>query len=274
MKVPTTQEEWRKVAAEFHRLWNYPNCLGACDGRKILVVKPHNNGSCVFDHKGHTSIILMALVGANHKFLYVDVGTNGKVSDGGVWDKCSLKTDLENNSLQVPPPEQLPLSHKKTPFVIIADDAFPLQPWIMKPYPGKDLSMDKLIHNYRLSRARRVSENAFGILVSRFKIFRQPIRTAPERVEKIALATAVLHNYLCENSLEFYAPPELLDREDIVNRRMVAGQWHNDTGGALNNLHADGQIPTQVAMNVRNTFCEYFNSVGKVPWQDDMVFMH
>ncbi|KAG0730177.1 Protein ALP1-like [Chionoecetes opilio] len=215
MRVPTTQDEWRNVAAEFHRQWNYPNCLGACDGNFFLVAKPANSGSSFYDYKGHCSVILMALVDAQYKFLYVDVGTNGRVCDGGVSDKCTLKAALENNDLKVPPPEKLPFSHRITPFVIVADDAFPLKQWIMKPYPGKDLPMKKLIHNYRLSRARRVSENAFGILVSRFQIFRQPIRTTPERVEKIALATTVLHNYLRENSQQTYTPPELLDREDI-----------------------------------------------------------
>ncbi|XP_050715779.1 uncharacterized protein LOC126998330 [Eriocheir sinensis] len=273
MRVPTTQEEWRKVAAEFHRLWNYPNCLGSCDGKRILVAKPANSGSGFLDYKGHSSIILMALVDANYKFLYVDVSTNGSVSDSEAWDKCTLKAVLENNDVQVPSPEKLPFSQRMTPFVIIADDAFPLKPWIMKPYPGKDLCMDKLIHNYRLSRAKRLSENAFGILVSRFQIFRQPIRTSPECVEKIALATTVLHNYLCVSSHQTYAPLELLDREDISNRKMVAGQWRDHTCGALENLHAQGRRPTQVAIYVRNTFCDYFNNEGKVPWQEDMVFM-
>ncbi|KAG0714513.1 Protein ANTAGONIST OF LIKE HETEROCHROMATIN PROTEIN 1 [Chionoecetes opilio] len=47
MRVPTTQDEWRNVAAEFHRQWNYPNCLGACDGKRILVAKPANRRTLI-----------------------------------------------------------------------------------------------------------------------------------------------------------------------------------------------------------------------------------
>lgn len=69
-----------------------------------------------------------------------------------------------------------------------------------------------------------VSENAFGMLVSRFQIFRQPIRMSPERVRKITLAALVLHNYLRQNSECNDIPPEMIDRDDVNNGRIVAGE--------------------------------------------------
>ena len=56
------------------------------------------------------------------------------------------------------------------PFVIVGDDIFPLKPWLMKPYPGKNLDQYQRIYNYRLSRVRRTIENAFGILVAKWRI--------------------------------------------------------------------------------------------------------
>ncbi|GFT47805.1 protein ALP1-like [Trichonephila clavipes] len=124
------------------------------------------SGATYRNYKGFFSIVLLALVDANLKFLYVDVGTNGRVSDGGVWGKSKLRQAITNGDINIPEAAALPGSASKLPFVIVADDAFPLMPNIMKPYPGSNLSKECLVFNYRLSRARRVSENAFGILAA------------------------------------------------------------------------------------------------------------
>lgn len=274
LKIPRSPEEWKSVAKDFFCMWNYPSCVGALDGKRVLIQKPGNSGSDFFDYKGHCSIILLALVDAHYQFLFADVGTNGRASDGAVWDRCSLKIAIDNNAVNFPPPENLPFSDKICPYVIVADDAFPLKKELMKPYPGTNLTHAKIIHNYRLSRARRVSENAFGILVSLFQIYRQPMRTSPDSVNKIVLATLALHNYLQSTSKHSYSPPELLDRENINECQFTAGQWHNNPHQGIRNLTAVGQRPANEAMDVQNTFCQYFNNEGSVPWQNDMALMH
>ncbi|KAK4306547.1 hypothetical protein Pmani_021640 [Petrolisthes manimaculis] len=138
MRMPRSQEEWRKVSQDFHSLWNYPLCLGALDGNR---------------------------------------------------------------------------------------------------------SNEKHIHNYRLSRARRVSENAFGILSSRFQVLNKPIRTCPERANMVIQACLVLHNMLRTESRQDYSPPELLDQEDIQRRRMVVGQWHDHQHNALGDLQVIARRP-------------------------------
>jgi hypothetical protein len=66
----------------------------------------------------------------------------------------------------------LPGSETPIPYVLVADDAFPLTSYLMKPYAGKlTKGSAKSVFNYRLSRARRIVENAFGLLSSVFRIF-------------------------------------------------------------------------------------------------------
>uniref|UniRef100_A0A034WPJ8 DDE Tnp4 domain-containing protein n=1 Tax=Bactrocera dorsalis TaxID=27457 RepID=A0A034WPJ8_BACDO len=100
--------------------------------------------------------------------IVVNIGAKGSGSDGGVFNECKFNEKLQNNQLNIPPNRPLLNREKEIPFVIVADDAFPLQKHIMKPYSKRNLTMPEKIFNYRLSRARRVIENAFGIALARF----------------------------------------------------------------------------------------------------------
>ena len=71
---------------------------------------------------------------------------------------------LSAGLIQLPEPKQIPETGRILNYTFVADEAFPLKEHIMRPYPGRDLDTDaKKIYNYRLSRARRVVENAFGL---------------------------------------------------------------------------------------------------------------
>jgi hypothetical protein len=68
----------------------------------------------------------------------------------------------------------------------------------MRPYPGS-LSKGEnknSIFNYRLSRARRVVENAFVILSQKFQIYQRALQSLPENSDNIIFATCILHNNL------------------------------------------------------------------------------
>lgn len=100
--------------------------------------------------------------------MYVDVGCQGRISDGGVFKNSALYKSLENNELKLPAPCILQTPYLiKVPYVILADKAFALNNYTMKPFEGTpDNGSPERIFNYRLSRARRVVENAFGIMSS------------------------------------------------------------------------------------------------------------
>ena len=111
----------------------------------------------------------MALVDADYKFIYIDVGNYGSNADGQVFKRSEFRKTYMNGELDVPPPTSLPNypANGPVPYCIVADEAFPLTPTIMGPFPrtGRQiLQDDERIFNYRLSRARRIVENAFDIL--------------------------------------------------------------------------------------------------------------
>lgn len=115
----------------------------------------------------------MPLVNANYEFIYVNIGCQERISDGGVFRNTSLYQKLSKNQLMLPPDDPMP-------YVFVEDDAFALTTRMLKPYPGvHDKGSSKRIFHYRLSRARRVVENVFGILASVFRIFSKPILLEP-----------------------------------------------------------------------------------------------
>ena len=217
IKAPKTPIEWKKISEQFEKKWNFPNCLGAIDGKHVIIQCPPRGGSMFFNYKKFHSIVLMAVVNADYEFTLVDIGDYGRLSDGSVFSSSHLGIAINNGTLNLPSPRRLEQSSKLYPYVFIGDDAFPMKPCLLKPYPGQNLSIKERVFNYRLSRARRIVENAFGIATSRFRIFRRPICASVDTSNAVTKAIVALHNYLMkgiEHRSNFqYYNKELVDRE-------------------------------------------------------------
>lgn len=269
--MPTSAEEWKQISRHFQERWNFPMCIGALDGKHVEIIKPNHSGSEYFNYKKRFSIVLLALVNADYNFIYVDVGVQGRISDGGVFNSTNLSRLLESNNLHLPAPQPLPGRQQNCPYVIVADDAFALSKHLLKPYPGTQIAgTPERIFNYRLSRARVVSENAFGIISAKFRVLRTPILLSPQKAALVTLACVYLHNFLRRNSnsSNFYAPAGTFDTFIEDNGEMTPGSWRNNNPGFL----PLQRVPRRVRMEavaVRNEFKDYFmTDIGSVQWQN------
>lgn len=82
MPIPST-EKWLQIAEEFWNVWNFPNFIGAIDGNHVEITAPANSGSQFFNYKRTFSIVFMAIVDANYKFICVDIlGHMGEIAMG------------------------------------------------------------------------------------------------------------------------------------------------------------------------------------------------
>ena len=134
------------------------------------------------------------------------------------------------------------------------------------------MTPERRIYNYRLSRARRVVENAFGILSNRFRIFLSPINLIPEKAEAITFACCALHNFLISRNeaREIYIPYGYVDSENPETHVIQLGEWHyghNSTG--LESLkRGTSNFHCKNAKDIRDKLRNYFSSKnGEVPWQ-------
>lgn len=172
---------------------------------------------------------------------------------------------------ELPLPADIPLSAESSelfPHYFVADAAFPLRNNLMRPYPGATLDRTKRIFNYRLSRARRVIENSFGILTARWRILRTTIDCCPANSEKIVLACIALHNFIMLNDHQrWYCPDGYVDWEG-PDHTFHQGTWREDEGPQLRSFSSFVRRAPNSAFELRDYLANYFVNEGAVSFQD------
>jgi len=271
IKSPLTTTDWSRIADGFMESWNFPNCIGAIDGKHVMMDCPNNAGSAYYNYKGFHSVVLLAMCDAKYCFTFLDIGGFGSTNDASILSGALFGKMFENNPTDLNIPRPSLHGNKTLPYVVVGDDIFPLKPWLMKPYPGRNLIENQRVFNYRLSRARRTIENAFGILAAKWRVFRRCIRANVDLVTLIVQATVSLHNYLRLTENSHYIPAGFVDCEDNEGN-LIPGDWRrevNDDNTGLTQLdRITGNRYTFEAGRSRDDFMAYFNSpAGEVPWQ-------
>ncbi|XP_070855030.1 uncharacterized protein [Drosophila suzukii] len=186
-----------KNADDFQNVWNFPNCVGAIDGKHVPMKAPPQSGSVFFNYKGFHSIVILAVSHANYRFTYLDIGAYGSEGDMNAFSHCKLGKAIFLDQLNFP--DDKPRNEVMVPYYLVADDAFPLSKRISKPYSLRNLTKAEIVFNYRLSRARTVVESAFGILSHKWIAVHRTLMCHPDRAKNIFFTLCLL------NSLNFVA---------------------------------------------------------------------
>nr|CAI5832083.1 unnamed protein product [Callosobruchus analis] len=85
-----TEEIFKTISRKFRSLWDFPNCIGAIDGKHVRIKAPKNSGSTFFNYKEFYSVVMLALVDADNKFVTVDIGSYGREGDAGIYLKSTF----------------------------------------------------------------------------------------------------------------------------------------------------------------------------------------
>ncbi|XP_050028274.1 putative nuclease HARBI1 [Dermacentor andersoni] len=253
---PSTQR-WRDIAEEYYDKWDFPNTIGSIDGKHFAIKCPNKSGSDFYNYKGFYSLIMLAIADANYRFIMVDIGAQGRYSDASFFKRSPLQAVFEEGALG------LPSNMSKWPPCLVGDAAFPLRTYLV-PYPGRKLDDRKKVFNYRLSRARRCIENAFGILVSRWRVFFGTVEGAPELLNNMIQAAVCLHNSLMGDAA--YCPDEYSGT--LCGETVYDGEWRRTVTKIGTKTVPSNNRPTSAAMAMRDELADYFMSAEcSLPWQ-------
>lgn len=248
MPVPT-QEHLNASKTAFWNRWNFPNCVGAIDGKHCRVKCPAHSGSLYYNYKNFFPIVLQGLADADYRFICIEVGGRGNQSDGGTFSGSALYQCLENNTFNMPPDEELPNSNVKVPVVLIGDEAYPLKPYLLRPFPRTHLGPAENMFNYRLSRARRCVECAFGLLYAKWRVISKAIETNVETAISIVKCICVLHNVVRER-----------DGENDPTFKEVSQYYFEEEDNGIERINRRNNRATRRSLHIREVFKDYIMS--------------
>lgn len=171
-----------------------------------------------------------------YRFTYINIGSPGRNNDSYIFEKSQLKQQHVNHPLFSS--KRRIISNTSVPICLIGDSAFRLSSFLMKPYPGNNISDEERHFNYVLSRSRRVVENAFGHYKARFRRIGKGLEVDITNAPIIIKACCILHNILIEKKDDI--PQQWVNEATLSNNSRSHLQPEFSTVVGDNNLSAVG----------------------------------
>ena len=214
IKWPKTEDEQLKGIAEFDERWGLPGVIGAIDGTLILMRKPSQKQGGVdtdgwLGYKGQIASLLLAVVDANGRFIYVSAGYPGCFGDAGAFMNSKLKEKIEAGLLSTNwscTVGEITRTYK--PF-LVGDGAFPLSIYMQKCFgttPNENSREGR--YNRRIINCRREVERSFGRLKGRWVFCsRNTFWGCPKFVKDAHLVCCALHNFVEKRGIQYNVLP-------------------------------------------------------------------
>lgn len=178
IKFPSTIQEINAARVEWQRRFRLPTVIGALDCTHIEIKKPSVHGDEYINRKGYASINVQATVNANEQFTSVSAEWPGSVHDARIWRRSPIR-DL--------------VSTYNGDACLLGDTGYGISPWLITPFkPPRNV--DQRRFNLNHARERVMVERVFGQLKQRFPILGNCVRVSLQRVPKVIVTCAVLHN--------------------------------------------------------------------------------
>lgn len=228
--MPESEDDFLRKMEDMNNRWQFPFCWAAIDGCHIPIKCPPGGAEACKEYhnfKNFYSIVLMAMVDSSYRFIWGSCGFPGNSHDAVIFQSTGLWENIKEHSF-IPDIGQK-VADVTIPPLIIGDSAFPFQPWLLKPYTNAVLTAKQRYFNYRLSRARMVTEGAYGQLKGRWRVLLRRNESGPHEAKTATLTCMTLHNICIEKgdtisrNLDLTIDPQTNERKP---REAIRDQLH------------------------------------------------
>ncbi|XP_063003354.1 uncharacterized protein LOC134413155 [Elgaria multicarinata webbii] len=242
----------------------FPHCVGAVDGSHIPLQSPIHQASEYINRKDEYSMILQGTCDHKGRFINVEIGWSGKNHDAYVFANSGLCETMDAGVF-VPTHPTIRLHGQQIPPLIIADGAYPLREWLMKPYGGA-LTPQQAHFNRCLRRARLVVEQAFGRLKGRWRSIGVRLELAEENIPSVISACVILHN-ICETKghamLVEAAEHNSVELATLGEPYVNEANRHTREGHKGFNVPASGLCARRSLLQLRRSSTQQRRAVGR-----------
>jgi hypothetical protein len=192
--------ECENISYHFERKSHIPQLIGAIDGTHIPILPPSEGYRDFVNRKGWPLIILQAVVDHTYRFRNINYQSPGSCHDASVFSRSQIYRD----SNRLIPNKTKSMNEVDIPFLIMADPAYPLLPWLIEGYTKTArLSPEEESFNVHLSCSRVCVEIAFGRLKARCRCLLKRLDVHYTFVPNVVTACCILHNIVESRSENF-----------------------------------------------------------------------
>ncbi|GLJ06426.1 hypothetical protein SUGI_0038960 [Cryptomeria japonica] len=207
--------EMEEIKAKLEKIQGLSNCCGAIDTTHIVMSLPSGEASSVWhDSEENYSMIMQAIVDHEMRFRDILTGWPGSLNDYGILKSSGFFKLCKNGQRLNGPVKKLQDGSQIREY-ILGDEGYPLLPWLVTPYQGKDLSPVKMGFNEKHKNTRLVAEQAIARFKGTWKIIDGVMwRPDKHKLPRIILVCCILHNIMIDQGDELHADVPLSHHHD------------------------------------------------------------
>ena len=238
-------ETLENVIKGFEAKRQFPNCFGAIDCSHFRITTPHiDSYKAYVDRSGHKSVVVQAVVDCNGRFIDVFSGFPGSVHDARIFSHSNIFEALHEGQVYQEPIAIVD-GHPIKPY-LVGDAGYKLAPYLIVPYPGQNLPIEKQNFNYWHSSTRMIVEQAFGRLKGRFRLLNGVLFVKdPMDHAKIVGCGCILHNLM-------------MQMNDVYDRKWVNGVKLRKTADEVVQA-LRGPEKASSGQEIRDVLCRHVN---------------